>query len=430
MSEEFEGTAKESKLMHWIEHTLAPKTRAFMARPWLSGFTNGIMKCLPFILTGCLIFFYNAIRSWIPALPDLSLVQTYTFSMLGLIYTYMIPHELMATLKHRKFMVTAGITGICVYMLTMAGVMDETGTYITIEFARFGPTGSMVAMLVGLEVAFIFNLWAKVQLFKKGSSVPTFVQEWINNIIPIFVCVLVQMLIVGIAQVDLYSTVLWLFSPIQAVAQSFPGFVLWNFIQTFFYTIGVSGWTWTGLCNSWQVPAMAENIALGLTGVYGYLNVSEVISGIGLINLGGIGATLALNVLLLFSKSKRLRTLGRVTIAPSLFNINEPVLYGTPVVYNPTLFIPANITAIVGSIITWFIFRLDLLALPTVAATNVGTLPVIANTVMLTGDLRGILWWVVLFAVYLIIYFPFFKAFEKGEVAKENGEAAKLEAQE
>ena len=261
MSEEFEGTAKESKLMHWIEHSLAPKTRAFMARPWLSGFTNGIMKCLPFILTGCLIFFYNAIRSWITVLPDLGLIQTYTFSMLGLIYVFMIPHELMATLKHRKFMVTAGITGICVYMLTMAGVFDETGSYITIEFARFGPTGSMVAMLVGLEVAFVFNLWSKVRLFKKGSSVPTFVQEWINNIIPIFVCVLIQMLIVGIAQVDLYSTVLWLFSPIQAVAQSFPGFVLWNFIQTFFYTIGVSGWTWTGLCNSWQVPAMAENIA-------------------------------------------------------------------------------------------------------------------------------------------------------------------------
>ncbi len=427
MSEEF-VEARENKFMYWIEHTLAPKTRALMARPWLSGFTNGVIKCLPFILTGSLIFFYNAIQSWITVLPDLSLVQTYTFSMLGLIYSFMIPHELMATLKHRKFMVTAGVTGVCVYMLTMAGVFDDTSTYITIEFARFGPTGSMVAMIVALWVSFLFNLWSKVRLFKKGSAVPTFVQEWINNIIPIFVSVLIQMIIIEICQVDLYSLVLTLFSPIQNIAQSFPGFVLWNFIQTFFYTIGVSGWTWTGLCNAWQVPAQAENIALGLTGVNGYLNVSEVISGIGLINLGGIGATLALNVLLLFSKSKRLRTLGRVTLAPSLFNINEPVLYGTPVVYNPVLFIPANLTAIVGSIITWFIFRLDLLALPTIQATNVGTLPIIANTVMLTGDLRGILWWFVLFAVYLLIYLPFFKAFEKGEVAKEDGTAAKLEA--
>ena len=69
------------------------------------------------------------------------------------------------------------------------------------------------------------------------------------------------------------------------------------------------------------------------------------------------------------------------------------------------------------------LFRL-LLGLPIVQATNVGTLPVIANTVMLTGDLRGILWWFVMFAVHIVLYFPFFKAFEKAEVAKEIGEAA------
>ena len=71
-------------------------------------------------------------------------------------------------------------------------------------------------------------------------------QEWVNNIIPIFVCVLIQMIIVGIARSTSTASCSGS-SRHPAVAQSFPGFVLWNFIQTFFYTIGVSGWTWTGL---------------------------------------------------------------------------------------------------------------------------------------------------------------------------------------
>lgn len=423
MTKEIEE-AHENRFMYWLEHTLAENVRAWMARPWVSGFTNGIIKSLPFILTGALIFFYNAIRSWVPFLPDFSLINYYTFCMLSLIYVFMIPHEIMATTKNRKYMVTAGITGICAYILTMAGTFDETGSFLTFDFSRFGPSGTLVAMIVGIEVAIIFNLWSKVVLFKQGSSVPTFVQQWVNSIIPIFVTMLIQMLVVGIAGLDLYALLLQLFSPLINVAQTLPGFIFTNWFQTFFFTIGVSGWTWGGLTNAFQVPAMAQNLAEGLTGANGLLNVSEITHGIGLINMGGMGATLALNVLMLFSKSSRLRTLGRVTIGPSLFNINEPVIFGAPILYNPVLMIPANLAPIIGSILTWIIFRLDLLGLPIVQATNVGTLPVIANTVMLTGDLRGILWWFVMFAVHIVLYFPFFKAFEKAEVAKEIGEAA------
>ena len=70
--------------------------------------------------------------------------------------------------------------------------------------------------------------------------------------------------------------------------------------------------------------------------------------------------------------------------------------------------------------IVWFIFKLGLLSYPNVALPGVGTLPVIIGTVMLTGDLRGILWWFVCFAVYAVVYYPFFKVFERNVIAKEE----------
>ena len=418
-----ETTEKPNKFMDYLQYKLAPAMQKFMQRPWVSGFTDGIIKCLPFILTGCFVFFWNAVRSWLKFLPDISAVQTYTFSMMALLVSFMIVHEEMAKLKHRNYMVVGGLTAICVHILSMHGIIDDAGTY-SVNFYNFGPMGILVAMVVGIYVSIMFNLFSKVRFFKKGSDVPTFVQDWVKNVVPIFVTVLIQKILVLDLNVDLFTVVLAIFQPIQNIAQSFGGFLLFNFIEQFFYSLGVSGWTWSGLANAIQVPAQATNLANGYTGVNALLNTSEIDSGIGLINLGGMCATFALNIWFLTSKSKRLKTLGKVCLGPGLFNINEPILYGAPIIYNPILLIPAWICALVGPTCVWFIFRLNLLSMPNVQLPNVGTLPILINTVMLTGDMRGILWWVVMFALYLAIWYPFFKRFEKTVIAQEQQAAA------
>ncbi|MDD6257852.1 MAG: PTS transporter subunit EIIC, partial [Erysipelotrichaceae bacterium] len=334
-----------------------------------------------------------------------------------------------AKLKHRNYMVVAGLTAVCTYILTMHGTTSDKGIW-SVEFSRFGPTGILVGMVVGIYVSIVFNLIAKIRFFKKGSDVPTFVQDWVKNIIPIFVTVLIQSILVFNLNLDFYKIILGIFMPLQYIAQSYPGFIVTTFIQAFFYSLGVSGWTWTGLTNAYQVPAQTANLEQGLTGATAFLNVSEITSGVGLINLGGMCATLALNVLFLFSKSKRLKTLGRVCIGPGLFNINEPIIYGAPVIYNPILLIPAWICALVGPAIVYWIFRLQLLNLPNVQLPMVGTLPILVCTVMLTGDLRGLLWWAVMFALYLAIWYPFFRRYEKQVLDEEaKAEAANVSAE-
>lgn len=414
-------TKKSNKFMDWLQYKFSPAVENFMTKPWIAGFSEGIIKCMPFILTGALIFFYEALASWVSFLPTITFVRTYTFQLLGLLAAFNIAGQIMVKLRHRNYQIVAGLTAICADFMAVKGATNsETGLY-ELTYSRLGPSGILLGMVIGLYVAVIFHLASKIKFFKEDSSVPTFVQEWVKNIVPVFLTILILGTIVITYNVDILPIILKIFAPLQNIAQTLPGFIAHNSIMALFYGLGVSGWTFSGINNAISIPAQEANLAALAAGeVAQYINVTEIRSGIGLINMGGIGATLALNVMFLFSRSKKLKTLGKVCIGPGLFSINEPILYGAPMVYNPILMIPMILNSIIGSILVFVIFKAGLLNYPNVSLPGVGTLPVIAGTVMLTGDLRGILWWFVFFAIYALVYYPFFKVFEKSVLEKEQ----------
>lgn len=407
------------KIMDWLQYSLTPKVQKFTNRPWVAGFSAGIVKCLPFILTGCVVFFYNVIQPYFPSvLPDFSAVTTYTFSLLALLVAFMMVYQEMGSLRHREYQVVGGLTGICAYILAMKGTVVD-GVY-SVTWNRFGPTGIVVAIVIGLYVSVVFNLIAKLKLFKNNNSIPEFVQEWIKNIIPIFITIFLLKVVIIDFNVDLYPLVLLVFKPVQAIAQTYPGFLLVIFIPVFFYSLGISGWTWSGPRNAIFIPAQAANVAaVAAGGMATNLTTSEVCNGIALCVLGGMGCTLAFNLWLLTSKSKRLKTLGKVCIGPSIFNINEPILYGAPMVFNPMLMLPMYICTFVNASIVYFVMRMGLLAVPTIELAMVSTIPAPISTVMFTGDMRGVIWWIVVLVLDLIIYFPFFKTFEKQVLQEE-----------
>ena len=427
MSEE---KKKTSKFMDWLQYKFSPAVENFMMKPWIAGFSEGMIKCLPFILTGALVFFYEAVASWVSFLPKITFVRTYTFQLLGLLAAFYIAGQIMVKLRHRNYQIVAGLTAVCADFMAVKGTTNPDTGLFELTYGRLGPSGILLGMVVGLYVAFVFHMVSKIKFFKEDTSVPTFVQEWIKNIVPIFITILVLGTIVITYNVDILPLILKVFAPLQNVAQTLPGFIAHNTIMSLFYGLGVSGWTFSGINNAISIPAQEANMAALAAGQAAqYINVTEIRSGIGLINMGGIGATLALNFMFLFSKSKKLKTLGKVCIGPGLFSINEPILYGAPIVFNPILMLPMVINSVIGSILVWIIFKGGMLAYPNVALPGVGTLPVIAGTVMLTGDFRGILWWVVCFAIYALVYYPFFKVFERETLEKEaNEQAKKLEA--
>ena len=83
------------KIMDWLENSFSPKMNRFVQNPWVAAISGSMMKILPVIMVGALIFFYNAIKSWIPFLPDLGGVLTYTFMLTSLILAFFVGNQLM-----------------------------------------------------------------------------------------------------------------------------------------------------------------------------------------------------------------------------------------------------------------------------------------------------------------------------------------------
>lgn len=409
-----------NKFMQWLSDVLAPATKKIFSLPYIAAVSSAMQKILPFILTGSVIYIYNVFKAFIPGLPNFDIIINYTFRFLSLIVAFVVASQLMEKLNLQKYVINAGLTAILVFMIFIVPTYDESGATIMFTYARFGPAAMMVAIAAGLMVGFIYHMYSKLHFLENSDALPDFVLEWFNNILPILVSIAISVILVFTAKVDIYNVILNAFMPIQNFLLSLPGMITLSFVQVFFFSLGISPWIWGAIRNPVFAVALAANIAAVAAGTNPeYIVTYETMFAIGLITMGGQGAPLPLNLLMCGSKSKRLKQMGRICLAPSFFNISEPLMYGTPIVFNPMLMIPMWINAIVGPVIVWIVMSIGLLKIPAMSL-QISQIPAPISTVMVTQDWRGVLWFAVLFVVYLVIWYPFFKVYEKDEVAKEN----------
>ena len=403
---------KQNAFMNWMMTKFAPTMQKVIANPWVAAIADAWTRALPIILTGSLIFFYNVFRSYIPALPNLDPIKDFSFGFLSLFLVFIVPFNLMEKKGMAKYAVIAGFLGIAVYCLVLNPVIDENW-FLYINYSYFGPTGSFACLVIGEFVACVFYNWTKHN-FLEDSALPDFVVGWINNIVPIFLSLLITMIVVKNLGIDVVGIISKLFSPIAALGGTYIGFVLLITIPTILYSLGISSWAFGAVSNPIYFANIAANIAAVEAGQKATLiATSEATFTAALITLGGMGCTLPLVVMaLLRGKSKKMKTMGRVCIAPSIFNINEPVVYGFPIAFNPTLMVPMWLCSAIGATIEYAVMKFGLLNIPS-KMIQVGQVPAPISTVMITEDMRGILWWAVLFVVYWLIYAPFFKAYDR-----------------
>lgn len=411
--------AQASTVLSEHFHTIVPDEEiGYIANPWIDAVASTMKKVLPIILTGSLIFFYNVFRSYLSFLPDLSPISNFSFGLLAIFVTFFVTHEAMLKLGHSEYQNNAALISIAAYLLLCRPQVVD-GVF-QIANGRIGAAGIMMGIVVGLYVAIVFHLYANLHVLKNNSTLPDFVGEWINNIIPITITLALSMIFANMLQLDLYDILVNLFMPLQKGAQTLPGFILICFVPVIFYSMGISSWVFNAVTTPIFMVAIAENIeAVANGGVAMNIATSEAVFTAALITMGGRGGTLPLNVLMLGSKSNKLKTMGKICIAPSLFNINEPLMFGAPVVFNPLLMLPILINSITGPAIVWLTMHFGLLNIPS-KMVQVGQIPAPFSSVMITGDWRAVPVYVVLFIVYLITWYPFYKVYEKQCVEEES----------
>ena len=188
------------------------------------------------------------------------------------------------------------------------------------------------------------------------------------------------------------------------------------------FAFGVNAWAVAAVVVPiWNmgIQANIDAVAAGLAPTA--VNTTEVIFN-GWLNIGGLGCTLPLVILALLSKSKRLKQIGKAVAVPAIFNINEPTIYGLPIAWNPMLMIPFILSAIVDPTIVYFALKAGLCPIPS-QLYQMSFLPTGLNAYFVCNSFKGVILWAVVFAVTFVIYYPFWKAYEKSEIAKEAEEA-------
>ena len=418
-----------NQIMSWFTDKLAPGMQKIFSNPWVGAVASAMQKILPFILVGSVVSIYNVFVRYIPSLPDMSFVNTFSFGMMSLIVSFMVAYFGMVELDHPKYTITAGLTSLTVFLMalcpTMATLVKNAATgktELTITDINFlGGSGLFIAIIVALIVMVIFHFYAKLHVLENSASMPDFVCEWINNIIPMTLIYLVFGITVFTLGFDLVGFINMVFQPIVDIGQSLPGFVIICFLYVLLYSVGISAWSLNAIVKPILMAGIAANAELALAGGQPiHIVTTETIFTTALIAMGGLGGTLPLNFLMLFKcKSKKLKTMGKICLAPSVFNINEPLVYGAPIVFNPLLMIPMWMNSVVGALIIWFIMRAGFLNIPA-GVNNISRIPAPICTWLTTDDYRAFFLFFILFAIYALIWYPFLMKYDKQLVKEEQ----------
>ena len=307
-------------------------------------------------------------------------------------------------------------------------VVGKDGDVSAFALNYLGGNGILVALIVALITAHVFHALEKhhVQL-KMPESVPPMVSESLSPMFSAMVIVLIAAVIRAIFSFTPYGNAIDFFQQtiggvIVNVGASAPAIIFVVFLSNVLWFFGVHPSTITGPYTAVLMVLITTSISehnAGSALTYGGLAYVYFMA-----NYGGNGNTLGLCLAMLTAKSKRYKQMLKIGAVPNIFNINEPLVFGMPLILNPTFFVPMVFSCIPMGIIGYFglgflgnAFDPSSLLLPWTTPGFV--------VALISGGIGLFVVFVIMTAVNFLIYLPFFKAADKKELEAEK----RLEAQ-
>src|SRR5712691_5351110 len=213
--------------------------------------------------------------------------------------------------------------------------------------------------------------------------------------------------------------------PLVVLQNSYPAALLEIILMMLLWSVGIHG---MNIVTAIALPFWVSTLAGNAPGGGGHGIVTEPFFHI-FAHLGGSGATWPLVIYMLRSHSAQLRTVGKVALGPAIFNINEPVTFGVPMALNPVMMIPFVMVPVIIVTINYIVFTVGLVHVPVVLQPF--TVPVgVSGFVASGGDIKGSLLQFFDLAVSALIYYPFFKAWERILIEREGAAARSEEKSE
>ena len=419
-----------------IENRVSPLAGRIGQQKYVQAIRDGFIAALPFMIVGSfmLVFIFPPFspetqwgfaRAWLDfsAKYQPQLLLPFQLSM-GLM-TLFISVGIGASLARQNNLepVTTGLLCLMAFMLVAAPVKDGN-----LSMQYFSGQGIFTALLTAIYASEAYAFLKRNNItITLPPQVPTGVARSFEVLIPVLFIILtlhpLNLLIESATGMILPEAIMSLVKPLVAASDSLPAMLLAVLLCQVLWFAGIHGaLIVTGIMNPFWMAnlsvnqaAMAAGTAIPHIYVQGFWDHYLLI--------GGVGSTLPLALMLLRSKAVHLRTIGRMGVVPGVFNINEPILFGAPIIMNPLFFLPFVLVPMINATLAYFALKLDLVS-RVVSMTPWTTPAPIGASWAANWSFSPVIMCLICMATAMVMYLPFLKAYEKQLLEQEHANAA------
>ena len=429
-------------MSNFMNEKVVPKIMKFVNTKGVLALKDGMVYSMPLLIVGSifLILANFPIKAVADALEASGITgilsQTYgaTFNISAMIAVMGIAYN-YAKLEGQEPL-SGGVIALGVFLTIQPSSIttasgDVVGNLINRDWTA--GKGMIGAIVVGLLVGFSYSWFLKKNIrIKMPAGVPAGVSNAFSALIPAAAIISVTAVVQGIFTLGLHTTVMeWIYSviqvPMQGLTDSLPGAIVMCFLYPFLWVFGVHGSTVVGGIMDGLLQANClENQAIIDAGMEltvangGHIVTKQFVDQF--ITVTGCGVTIGIVVFMVaFAKSKQLKTLGRLEAVPALFNINEPLMFGIPIVMNPIMAVPFIAVPVISCVIQYFALATGLCPLYSAIQVPWTCPPIISG--LLIGGWRTALLQAVIFVMSFFVYLPFIRKVDLANLAEETASA-------
>lgn len=431
---------------------------------------DGMLASIPIILVGSTFLLlgsqWEVINKYFPTIANSNFGQWYsanqgnilipfrfTMGMLSIYVAFSIACSLAKS--YNMPILPQGMGAVACFFLTMKPVnipiIPNGRPELLIKLRPLGGDGLFLAIICGLltvEISrLVMYLWDKLSKKEKDDNqetsvesknfenssdnkesqdqnIPPAVAEAFMSFLPLLIVIFLVWTISYLFNIDIYSSLIAMMKPLEQMGDTVYCVVV---VNIFMHIFGFAGLHGISVINGvffalWQKFLLmnTEMHAMNLGAVLPTITAYPFYQWF--IWIGGAGTTLPLPFMLLFSKNKHLKNVGKISLIPSLFNVNEPLIFGIPIVANPIFLIPFILAPTCCGIISFLAFQSNLICRPFIEVPWV--LPAFFGAPLCCQDLRALILLFINMTVSAFIWLPFLKAYEKklSESRKTNDE--------
>ncbi|HFK7187551.1 TPA: PTS sugar transporter subunit IIC [Serratia odorifera] len=419
-------------MVNVIEQKVTPLAGSVGQQRHVIAIRDGFVSALPFMIIGSfmLVFIFPpfaADSSWGFARGWLNFSLKYReqlmlpFHLSMGVMTFFISVGIGASLgRHYKLdPIMTGLLAFMAFLLVAAPYRDGV-----IDTQYFSGQGIFTAIITALYAGELYA-WLKRHniTIRLPKEVPTGVARSFEILIPVVVIVAtlhpLNLLVQSYTGMIIPQAIMHLLEPLVSASDSLPAILISVFICQILWFAGIHGaLIVTGIMN----PFWMTNLALNQTALAAGAPLPHIyLQGFWdhYLLIGGVGSTLPLAFLLLRSRAVHLRTIGKMGVVPSMFNINEPILFGAPIIMNPVFFLPFILVPMINATFAYIATKLGWVA-QVVSLTPWTTPAPIGASWAANWAISPLLMCLFCMVLSALMYYPFLKAYERTLLKQEQ----------